>query len=102
MWAAQAHSAAACKAEVLQEKLEAQRIRREQAEQRRLERQQQNPDTAAPANRPRPLGQGTFGDVFNPDSLRGAPAAPPAAPATPDRGGAGDDFSPGQLRPGTE
>ena len=110
MWAAQHHSAAACKAEVLEQKLEAQRIRREQAAQRRLERQQklqqqQGPTADAPA-RPRieSPGRGTFGDVFSPESLRGAPAAPSAPPAPrtpPGRSSFGDVFRPESLRPGT-
>jgi spermidine/putrescine transport system permease protein len=96
MWAAQAHSAAACKAEVLQEKLETQRRLREEAAQRRLDRQQQSPDATVPADRPQPRGQGTFGDVFSPDSLRRTPA--PTAPAEPRTPGV---FSPDTLRPGT-
>jgi spermidine/putrescine transport system permease protein len=84
MWAAQHHSAAACKVEVLEEKLEVQRRLREEAAQRRLERQQQSPETVAPGSpRPQSPGRGTFGDVFNPDSLR-TPA--PTAPTTPPQG----------------
>jgi spermidine/putrescine transport system permease protein len=109
LWAAQHHSAAACKAEVLEQKLEAQRIRREQAAQRRLERQQQqqrqSPTTDTPArSRIESPGRGTFGDVFSPESLRGAPTSPsaPASPTTPPgRGSFGDVFRPESLRPGT-
>jgi spermidine/putrescine transport system permease protein len=83
MWAAQHHSAEACKVEVLEEKLETQRRLREEAAQRRLERQQQqSPDAVAPGSpRPQSPGRGTFGDVFDPDSLRAPPA--PTAPTTP-------------------
>lgn len=71
MWAAQHHSAAACKADVLQQKLDAQRTLRERAAERRLERQQQSPAVNAPARSGvRSPGQGTFGDAFSPDSLR--------------------------------
>ena len=86
MWTAQHHSAAACKAEVLEEKREIQRQLRQEAEQRRLERQQQqSPDTLAPGSpRPQSPGRDTFGDVFNPDSLP-VPAAP-TAPMTPPQG----------------
>ena len=74
MWAAQAHSAVACKAEVLEEKREIQRRLNEEAAQRRLERQQQSPEAVAPGSpRPQSPGRGTFGVVFSPDSLR-APA----------------------------
>ena len=97
MWGAQYHSAAACKAEVLQEKLETQRLLREQAAKRRLERQQQAPAATAPRQPGvRPPGQESFGDVFSPDSLRTAPAAPPAPPG---RGSFGDAFRPDTLRP---
>jgi spermidine/putrescine transport system permease protein len=86
MWAAQHHSAAACKAEVLEEKREIQRRLREEAEQRRLERQQQSPEAVAPGSpRPQSPGRGTFGDVFSPDSLP-APAPAPTAPTTPPQG----------------
>jgi spermidine/putrescine transport system permease protein len=101
MWTAQHHSAAACKADVLQQKLDAQRLLREEAAKRRLERQPQSPAPTAPA-RPgtRSPGQGTFGDAFSPDSLRRTPEAPPAAPtAPPGRGTFGDAFSPDTLRP---
>jgi len=98
MWAAQHHSAAACKAEVLQEKLEIQRRLREEAAQRRLERQQQQgPAESVPARSGiGSPGRGTFGDVFSPESLRGAPT--PTAPAEPRTPGV---FSPDTLRPGT-
>jgi spermidine/putrescine transport system permease protein len=75
MWVAQAHSAAACKAEVLEHKLDAQRRLREQAAKRRLERQQQSPAVTAPRNPAfQSPGRGSFGDVFSPDSLRRVPA----------------------------
>jgi spermidine/putrescine transport system permease protein len=105
MWGAQHHSAAACKAEVLEKKLDAQRALREKALQRQLERQQrQAPEAVAPAApSAQPLGQGRFGDVFNPDSLQVAPQTAPAAPpaTSPGRGSFGDAFSPDALRPGT-
>jgi spermidine/putrescine transport system permease protein len=85
MWAAQYHSATACKAQVLQQKLEIQRRLQEEAAQRRLERQQQSPEAGAPARSgAQPLGQGIYGDVFSPDSLRAPPA--PSAPTTPPQG----------------
>ena len=100
MWAAQHHSAAACKAEVLQQKLDAQRALQERAAKQRLERQQQSPAVNAPA---KPSvgspGRGTFGDAFSPDSLRGAPKAPATPSAPPGRGSFGDAFSPDTLRP---
>lgn len=115
MWFAQYHSAAACKAQVLERKLDYQRMLQEQARQRRLEGQ--GPATAPSGRDGKPLGQGAFGDVFNPQSLRGgAPAAPsaprttpppPAAPSAPSKprplgqGAFGDVFKPRTLKPKT-
>lgn len=76
MWVAQAHSAASCKAEVLEQKLETQRLLRERAAERRLDRQQQSPAVTAPRDPAlQSPGRGSFGDVFSPDSLRRVPAA---------------------------
>jgi spermidine/putrescine transport system permease protein len=83
MWAAQHHSAAACKAEVLQHKLELQRQIQEQVRQRRLE-QPRSPTSSAPKGPDvKPLGQGAFGDVFAPERLQVAPQSPPAPPGAP-------------------
>jgi spermidine/putrescine transport system permease protein len=104
LWAAQHHSAAACKAEVLQQKLDIQRAIQERAAKRRLERQQQSPGVNAPAKPgAQSPGRGNFGDAFSPDLLRGAPEAPAPAPAVPTpqpgRSNFGDAFSPNTLKP---
>jgi spermidine/putrescine transport system permease protein len=98
MWAAQYHSATACKAEVLQQKLDLQRMLQDQARDRHIEPQPQTP-AASPTQRPAPLGQGIFGDVFSPEGL--APPAPPALPAppAPPAPPAGDVFDPQSLQP---
>jgi spermidine/putrescine transport system permease protein len=115
MWFAQYHSAAACKAQVLERKLDYQRMLQEQARQKRLG--QEGPAATAPSGRDvKPLGQGAFGNVFSPDNLKGrapsAPAAPPqshpsppAAPSEPSKpqplgqGAFGDVFKPQSLKP---
>lgn len=110
LWVAQYHSAAACKAEVLERKLEFQRLMQEQARQRRLEQQGEPAAGQAPAApATKSLGQGTFGDVFSPESLRGgkAPAPPPTPAPLPapapvkalGQGAFGDVFNPQSLQP---
>jgi spermidine/putrescine transport system permease protein len=66
VWVAQQHSAAACKAEVLEQKFEHQRQLQERARQGSAEPQPQAPAVGAP-----------FGDIFAPGRMQMSPPAPP-------------------------
>jgi len=110
---AQIHDPVACKLEVRE-------IKRQEAEQRRLEmlqrRQEQRlqqqmpgPDIFVPSTPATPgstsPGRGSFGDVFNPGNLGGEgdtsdddqPAEDTPGPESPGRGTFGDVFNPGNL-----
>ena len=116
LWASQIHDPSACKLEVRE-------IKRQEAEQRRLEmlqrRQEQRlqeqmkgPDIFAPetpttpdnpTNQPASPGQGSFGDVFNPGNLGGDAPGEGSEPGgddrtqSPGRGSFGNVFDPGNL-----
>ncbi len=114
MWFAQHHSAAACKAHVLEEKLEQQRQiqERNRQERERRQREQQRQQQAPASQGSKTLGPGTYGDVFSPGNIGPQPAPAPTpqpAPAPKPEGSKtlgpgtyGDVFSPGNIGPKPE
>ncbi|MGE0210996.1 MAG: ABC transporter permease [Parvibaculaceae bacterium] len=111
-WFGQYHSAAACKARVLEDKLQLQRAIQERLQKDRQQRQQQ--EQSQPAREQdgssKTLGPGTYGDVFSPKNIQQGPQPTPA-PQTPEPapkpegsnilgpGTYGNVFSPGNIGP---
>jgi len=110
LWVAQYHSATACKARVLEQKLDFQRQIQERNRQERERRQQEQGQQAPASEGSKTLGPGTYGDVFSPGNIvpQPAPAPAPQTPAPPPSpegskslgpGTYGNVFSPGNLAP---